>query len=889
MNRFAFANLLILVAHGWLISGQTALASDASQSRSIAAIIGDDLLAKNVMGVRASASRLSPDDRYEFLANWVLPNASRETFRLNGEFTPLSSAPPVASYTEEEVRRLESAEKSGRSRVLVGGSLLSPAIELVALAKSSGRLTDLRDRINAVSKPISRQTKNASTEAEVRASAAFRHSNRARLAMLALIELADNNFEAADEILSQLCNIARPVRIRKPDQRWPEMLAFWAGVRHRETIDTVGQTLYQYVFRDIHSGPGAGSETWTRQILALMGFKYVFENPQHTAESYFAQLPSTQWDSASFDSAYIRGSGFPGARWMQKDREIVQVAGQENDFLYFQSPLRGDFEVSGLTTTFDWRETELFFAGRWIGPGWGMTQFEMGDHRRTYWKRSLGQKMSNDVGNNFHIRIVGDKDQAALTANGRELLRRNLTPDSDPWIGARVWHRYHGGIRDIRISGTPDIPESINLLHDQELTGWAAYYSDANMNFLKNWRFDSSLLVGNKSDQTPDIGQERLLRYHRPMLEDGTIEYEFLYEPDNYHVHPTLDRLTFLLQPQGVKVHWCTDGIYDRTALSSQNEYDEIENRRGPAELPLNLSNWNRVRLVLKDDTVDLLLNGQLVYQRKLEPSNMRRFGLFHDPGKHQAQVRNVVWTGNWPKQLPLLKQQDLVQRTIIDQLEASAAGMQIAQFDFRRSAAIPQDLLFKTIGPADSTTHRSTPDGLNVTQTCTEVGRWQAAVLSFNRRLVGDFDVSLTYTDLKLTLPEQETFPGLSLHVTPTNNASLNYEMLARRYSEGHYSLASQRQKRRSDQSLTWDVWLSNRDVASGTLRLIRRGSTLYYFYAQGDSKQFLYLKEIECVDTSVPEQATDFRVVANGVGTSSVVIKTITIRAESIGSDAE
>jgi hypothetical protein len=83
---------------------------------------------------------------------------------------------------------------------------------------------------------------------------------------------------------------------------------------------------------------------------------------------------------------------------------------------------------------------------------------------------------------------------------------------------------------------------------------------------------------------------ERLLRYHRPVLEDGQIGYEFLYassQPVGYQVHPAIDRCAFLLRPDGVRIHWCTDGIDDQTSLSSTNEFDEPENRRGDARLPL--------------------------------------------------------------------------------------------------------------------------------------------------------------------------------------------------------------------------------------------------------------------------------------------------------------
>ena len=59
--------------------------------------------------------------------------------------------------------------------------------------------------------------------------------------------------------------------------------------------------------------------------------------------------------------------------------------------------------------------------------------------------------------------------------------------------------------------------------------------------------------------------RESLLQYHRPLLEDGEIEYEFFYEPGKAEVHPALDRLVFLLDPKEAKIHWLTDAQFDRT------------------------------------------------------------------------------------------------------------------------------------------------------------------------------------------------------------------------------------------------------------------------------------------------------------------------------------
>ena len=81
----------------------------------------------------------------------------------------------------------------------------------------------------------------------------------------------------------------------------------------------------------------------------------------------------------------------------------------------------------------------------------------------------------------------------------------------------------------------------------------------------------------------------------RPLRDGDVLTYEFLYEPGQVMVHPALDRLAFLLEPEGVKVHWMTAGGSDLSGLPADNAADEPANRRGPDAAPLEARQWNAV------------------------------------------------------------------------------------------------------------------------------------------------------------------------------------------------------------------------------------------------------------------------------------------------------
>ena len=164
----------------------------------------------------------------------------------------------------------------------------------------------------------------------------------------------------------------------------------------------------------------------------------------------------------------------------------------------------------------------------------------------------------------------------------------------------------------------------------------------------------ASPTAGTEADQS-------LISYFRPLQNGDVLTYEFLYEPGQIVVHPAVGRIAFLLEPEGVKAHWMTEGGRDLSGLAADNAVVEPGNRRGPATLPLKPAQWNAVRLAVDGAKVTLELNGQVVYERVLEPAIGREFGLFHYKDQTAAQARNVVLRGQWPETLDKARLDGLV------------------------------------------------------------------------------------------------------------------------------------------------------------------------------------------------------------------------------------
>ena len=151
--------------------------------------------------------------------------------------------------------------------------------------------------------------------------------------------------------------------------------------------------------------------------------------------------------------------------------------------------------------------------------------------------------------------------------------------------------------------------------------------------------------AGTEADQS-------VISYFRPLQNGDVLTYDFLYEPGQIVVHPAVGRIAFLLEPDGIKIHWMTEGGRDLSGLAADNAVVEPANRRGPAALPLKSGQWNSVRLAIEGPKFTVELNGQAVYERLLESSVGREFGLFHFKDQTAAQARNVVLKGRWPESL---------------------------------------------------------------------------------------------------------------------------------------------------------------------------------------------------------------------------------------------
>ncbi len=528
-------------------------------------------------------------------------------------------------------------------RLQTGGEPRSPAIELVECARALGKLDELAAKIEAI--PLD-------------------DSTAGKQALLGLIAIARGDIPSATKSISDVTTrVSKQSTTGEIWRRWPE-LSLAARTAGRPELVKPARALAEAMAHQIdkNAPPEAQSspprETWIRQVKHLRARLDLLAQAEQGASGstrpFGADSESGPWARVSHTRSQTRGEAYPIVHWKIADKEMTHYPGHDRDLLYLSVPLRGDFQLDCELSSGPFRMIRAAYGGLAVGPKLELKSLDRSQFGRPQPDVPLSPPIDK-LGEWFAFRLASKGGRVTAFVNGRKIHEAAAPADSDPWVTILSQGMEMGTVRKFALTGNPQVPEKINLSAMPDLAGWLPdEYGEGMDGDNADWQKRGDEIVGLQVEEAgAGTSRESLLKYHRPLLEDGRVEYEFYYEPGQVMVHPALDRLAFLLDPDGVKIHALTDGAFERSGLAPDNIRDEPENRRGPTSLPLKPREWNRLVLKLAGDKVTLELNDQAIYVRSIEPTNQRFFGLFHYADVTQVRVRKVVHQGNWPRSLP--------------------------------------------------------------------------------------------------------------------------------------------------------------------------------------------------------------------------------------------
>jgi tetratricopeptide (TPR) repeat protein len=597
-----------------------------------AALMPERFFAHSAGDMLKQATSLSAEARYRYLLDWVLPPAGEASCRLYADF------------------------HGSRSR----GELASPAALLASTAQETGKTDELLARIE-------------------QARGDTPYQKRGKLALSLLARIAQGQPEQAQKLLGQLTPLAAQMSDADfAEEGWPELVAVAESSRH-PPLRKATANLAAKVYHIIKRKPAMSElERWLchwygRATLAATSDKEL---------AWGAEPPLAWWRQVTRSTAESRGMSRPTAHWSLVDGEMTHYPGEAEDCLYFAAPLRGTFQVECELTSVGCRDFQVVYNGLHLL----LPQYDRKKCDIVQFGRSIRQAAFNPPLDAKQLRYpfrleVADGQYTAYLSD-RKVYEERLPADCDPWLFLRQRDWLLGSVRNLRITGEPTIPERLELSSLSDLTGWLGdFYGEqttaaSNRNVIappSAWQKrgdeiygvrlrlpDDPLPPNTSTSALPAAGipgskQESLLRYHRPLLEDGQVEYEFFYEPGKTMVHPAIGRMALLVEPQGVCIHPLTDAQYERSLPQGDAKVEQASPRASAAaEIPLRAGEWNRLALRLSGDELSLTVNGQEMHEHyKLAADHERFFGLFHFADETDVRVRKVVYSANWPKRLP--------------------------------------------------------------------------------------------------------------------------------------------------------------------------------------------------------------------------------------------
>ncbi|HEV3122879.1 MAG TPA: DUF1583 domain-containing protein, partial [Isosphaeraceae bacterium] len=475
---------------------------------------------------------------------------------------------------------------------------------------------------------------------------------RGQLALLCLIHVAQGHDGDAEADLKALKPLLEKLEPSDRDHlRWPELLAASRALDRpalRDAARALTTVIVTEQLQKEHKGVGEPLKT---HLLHVNGLAQWLALPEAERASLGADPSLSSWARVTHGQARTRGEGFPLPHWSSDGGTLKHFPGHDHDFMYLRVPIDGSFEVG--CEVFGQREVQLSYGGIAVGLSADKKEYLVTHYGRKSQSFTLAPPLKQTDGP-FRLRLAVRDGTLALSVGDRLIHQTSLPAKPDPWLVLYQSAADLGGVRDLSLNGKVTVPDEIDLSGPADLTGWLDDYYQVSPGFESPiWERRGQEITAARQKDANGSKQERLLQYHRPLLEDGEIRYEFYFDPGKTLVHPALDRLVFLIEPKGVRIHWLTDAQYDRTGLAPDNATEELACRRGPSALPLKNGEWNQIVLRLKGDIVTLLLNDTSIYERALEPTNQRTFGFFHYADETDARVRSIIYKGQWPHALP--------------------------------------------------------------------------------------------------------------------------------------------------------------------------------------------------------------------------------------------
>lgn len=786
-------------------------------------LLTESVIRENGRVVCEHAATMEPHRRYDYLRDWVLPSESRRAFRFNGYFTRTN---PISNDHD--------TDPAGLSRLPSGGELRSPALELIRTALATNQLTELLESVKGIP--------NGDIEVQ-----------RGKVSMLTLGYLAQKQPDSAKKQLEQLYQLVASSEKRPMSDRWPELVVSSIAVKVPELRGVIRDLITSLQVYQSNERTG-GIATHLNSNLGGMryGQSSVLKN----------------WHPVSRVTNWTRGTGRPSARWHTRRGRASLTSSHYTDYLFYQIPLLGDYEVECDLSNVPYELGHISVAGRWLHLA-NDGKFTDGSFQGQLSETKIEPKLASRKAWTKYRAVVRN-NQVSTYISGRLLTQRQIDTEVASWVALMSNPNSLSSVRNIRITGNPTIPDTVYPLRE----GYGAWQNYDNEQRSHWWiaadEDREPVLNGRRvKDFPPRCQIESLLIYQRPVLEDGEIEYEFKFVAGQTHAHPALDRIAFLLEPEGVRLHAITDGKHEYDETVDASEANPIE--RFSAPLTLKENDWNQVRLSFRGSELGISLNGDEITQFQIPSTNQRTLGLFHFSNQSNLLVRKLEWTGQWPKQLPSVDTQELAMpdhEALVDLNDLTEQSTVLISRSTSGSA-------FSISRGGTTQTYQSR--GIQIDAPVDPKG-WHGWQMTGSKRYYGDLDVTLEFSGVSGTQGTGQADFSVSL----IDDLGNKYGTSRGFHQNQKASVCSKLAAIGPDGTFTYTGQHVIDETSHGRLRILRRGDMVHSYIAHGDSRQFHHVFSRPLLQPDSPHSVRVEVMSMNG-GQITVTLESLVIRGQS------
>ena len=788
----------------------------------------DKYFVADIRSVMAKADLLGETDKtaeYEFLKSWVLPSDKHETIRLNFQLPQRSNATNPADRTE----------------------FLCPATRTLEVAAELNTLDELARVVDAL------PTNEVATD-------------RHKQAMQLLLALQQGEGEKANKLLGEAykrCVAGLPDYLEARDREVELILASQAAKHPRTQL--AANDLARLLLDQQRKK--ATTDDFRRLTETMLG------DTARGLAGPTTQDQLSQWQPVIYDKPESRGRGLRPSTWRYRRGSLQHFPGETWTQLFFQSPLQGKFEIHAERSTHGYQETHISYGGHAAEPEHDQSSVTVTKLMHNAQNTGGAVEIPNWSDRMSDFRIAVNENKITTFVNGVQIHEEQMKSSADPWIVLQTDSApLFGTVNNLRITGKPVIPDAIRLLEVHGMAGWRAdvygesFRANGEGNENAPWSLAGEELQASIRTDRTGKNRESLMMYQRPMLEDGEIEFEAYYVPGAVEVHPAVGRSAFLIGDDGVQLHQLTDGEWEYHHTWTPDNAITLSSD----SIELKENDWNQYRLILVGDKLSILVNGQVVCDHKLEERpNERFFGLFRYSDQTKSRVRNIVYRGDWPKELPPVSRQELAY--------PPGGPMQLAAVDSTKEFAFSsldeaEANGLRPLGPTDSIT--AAQGGLRIQLRKAE-GHREWTGLRFGERVEGNFEGIVDFRDLQITPNKDGWGVGFALHARTEDGSmvevsiSLNDRTEPIAKSVWQYKLPSGQ--------VHTDVQVRSKEFMSGRLKLVRDGGSMHCMIApvEGD---FHLLRTFAIGNSPVQEIAIQNKC-SDNVGEIDVVVSKISL----------